>query len=58
MVRVLEDTSGFLRQLLSIEGDVSIQVPPNLPQEIDRAAVEAKEELECKSVCVDTTRKY
>lgn len=48
MPEILEATCGFLRQIPDLDDEDPIEVPPDLLQELDKAATEAKKELECK----------
>ena len=47
MPEILEATCGFLRQIPDLDDKDPIQVTPDLLQELDNAATEAKKELEC-----------
>lgn len=46
MPEILEATCGFLRQIPDLDDEDPIEVPPDLLQELDKAATEAKKELE------------
>lgn len=48
MPDILEATCGYLRQLPNMDDKDPIEVSPDLLQELNDAATEAKKELECK----------
>lgn len=54
MPDILEATCDYLRgQLPNLDDKDPIEVPPDLLQELDNAATEAKRELECKRTTWD-----
>ena len=48
MPEILETTCSFLRQISNLDDKYPIEIPPGLLQEVDNAATEAKQELDCK----------
>lgn len=54
MPEILEATCGFLRQIPDLDDKDPIEVPPDLLQVLDNAAMEAKKELEGKCTIWDS----
>ena len=55
MPEILEATCSFLRQVSNLDDKSPVEIPPNLLQELDNAATEAKQELECKLTVLSST---
>lgn len=54
MPEILEATRGFLRQIPDLDDKDPIEVPPDLLQVLDSAAIEARKELDCKCIILNS----